>query len=177
MLYEFSYARLSGPIQSFSFSLTSPSFLADGYLSLTPFWATDGANSWTISQGYATVKDVFGNGCIVVGTADADLGSCYAGLSASDGGILFLVWSGKGLPSSESLYAPTFFSGQFYAAGEYVGSFPTISPSTGSLRMNISQTSSAPEPASLTLVVTALATLGVWRSTRWRSRKKLPRAG
>ena len=177
VLYEFSYARVSGPIQSFSFSLTSPTFISDGSLRLAPFAITDGAHFWSISQGYATVEDVFGNGCTVFGTADADVGHCSAGVPPNNGGTLFLVWNGGGLPSSEGLYTPDYIAGQFYAAGEYIGTFPTINPDTGRLELNITQASTVPEPASIILIVSAVAMVGVWRGSRRRSEKTPPLLG
>jgi hypothetical protein len=59
--YKFSYTAQSGPVRSFSFSFTAPTFVTDGSSpTFTPFTLTDGTNSWTMTKDLVAVEDPTG---------------------------------------------------------------------------------------------------------------------
>src|SRR6516225_9726359 len=125
VLYTFTYTATSGPVQSFSFSFTSPTYATDGSLpAFTPFTLTDGANSWTMTQDLVDVFDPTGlnMGCFQFGTPFASLsqgvppfgGPCsfaVGGPGVNQGAFEFDT-SG-GLPSALGIYSARDFIGAF----------------------------------------------------------------
>jgi hypothetical protein len=166
-LYTFTYDAASGPVQSFSFSFTSPGFVTDGSSpAFAPFTPTDGANSWTMTQDLAVSADPFG--CFMFGTASAGLGGFppFTGpCSVSVGGpgdsqAALLIALNGGLPTAAGVYTPHSFSGLFDTESgfETINGFEDYPDNTGTMTLTITGTGT-PEPASLGLIAIGLAAL------------------
>lgn len=151
--YEFSYTALNGPVKSFSFSFTAPSFLSSGATpAIAPFNATDGTHSWTFTNGLVGLANPY-VGCFMFGTPSAGLGAsasllvpspCAAGVNggAFQGG--FAVYTQGGLPTATGTYPQLEFGG---GLGDASGSavLYNFSNGTGSMTLTISDTT-APQP-------------------------------
>ena len=166
-LYTFNYDAANGPVQSFSFSFTSPGFVTDGSSpAFAPFTPTDGTNSWTMVQDLAVSADPFG--CFMFGTTGAALGGMppfFGPCSVMVGGpgnseAAFLVAIDGGLPTVAGVYTPHSFSGLFdtEAGFETINGFEDYPDNTGAMSLTITGTGT-PEPASLGLIAIGLAAL------------------
>jgi hypothetical protein len=179
VIYTFSYSAVTGPIQSFSFSFDSPTFVTDlSSPPFTPFTVTDGVNNWTFTKDLVSVVDPSGLnfGCFVFGTQFAGLGGpppLFGPCSFSVGGpgvseAAFDFIMNGGLPMAPGVYPAREFSGAFdTAAGfEFIGDMNNPTNPTGDMILSIS-----PEPSSLSLMA-AVASLVLmsWRSIRGRLR-------
>jgi hypothetical protein len=89
-IYSFSFTPTSGPIESFGFSFTVPTFVTTGQSpAFTPITITDGTNSETLSLDFAETPG--GYSCFEFGTAtDSTLnngGLCGVEWGPPNGGV------------------------------------------------------------------------------------------
>src|SRR5215472_4083349 len=124
VMYTFSYTALSGPVESFTFSLTASTFLtADSSPAFTPFTPTDGTNSWTMTQDLVTLEDPAGlnRACFQFGTPFAGLssgsppmfGPCSLAVGGPGVNQAAFELETTGLPSAPGTYAAVDFVGAF----------------------------------------------------------------
>jgi hypothetical protein len=154
--YSFDYVATSGPIESFSFSLIEPGFLASGPLpDFTAFTLTDGTNSWTM-----TAASVSPEGCFEFGTPFATLGeppfTCSVGVGGpgfSQGA--FEAYTGGLGPPTMLGSSTVSFIGPFDTAG----GFEYLSNDTGTMTLTISDATVTPEPAGESLAAIGLLAL------------------
>jgi hypothetical protein len=166
--YKFTYTATSGPIESFDFSLTSPTFITStsGSPPFTPFTITDGVNSWTLTQDVTafsspTTGDIcFGTaGTLMTGT---QTGGCVASYHPFDGflEISFI----NGLPSRRGKFVSN-FGGSFYVSVPVEGTFngqDALNLGTGSLYLTIrgaSHEHAVPEPPTIVLLGMAIGSV------------------
>jgi hypothetical protein len=156
--YQFNI-NATGPMDAFSFSFTSPTFVGGGATpAFTPFTVMDDLtpqNSWTMTQDL-----VCGNPTLFeFGTAGADLFSittgafigCGFGVNPPDGGFSLYI---SALPMATGTYGLG-GQGDFLFAGGF-----DSSNLTGTLTV-----SDVPEPTSILLLGSILAAVG-WRVRR-----------
>ena len=173
LLYSFSYTAQTGAVQSFSFSLVSPTFIGPGTPALQPFMITDGSAVWTITQDLVGISTGVilgstllpaGDGCFSFGTSAADLSqSPGCGWFLSNNGIsqaAFTVDVPGGLPSQKGQFSNLIFDGAVvveppFTEESFVG---CCGESTGIIQLTVSDVS---EPFSLGLVTAGICTLGV----------------
>ena len=168
-MYTFSYAATSGPVESFSFSFTTPTFVTNNSSpAFTPFAVTNGTDSWTMTQDLVVYSSPIG--CFMFGTPFAGLGvGPFGPCEVAVGGpgvnqaAFFVTVEGSGLPSAAGDY-PAF---SFGAAFDTAAGFEDIGPSTGSMSLTITDT--VPEPTGLSLMGFGLAALGA----RWLRRHRV----
>jgi hypothetical protein len=158
--YQFTYTATSGPIESFDFSLTPPTFITStsGPLPFTPFTITDGVNSWTLTQD-VTAFSLPTTGDICFGTAgtlmtSSQTGGCGASYHPPDGflEISFI----NGLPSTRGEFVSN-FGGSFYVSEPVEGTSngqDTLDLGTGSLDLTIR--GAVPEPPTIVLLGMAI---------------------
>jgi hypothetical protein len=169
-LYTFAYTALSGPVESFSFSFTSPEFATAGTSPVfDPFTVTDGTTSWTITQDLVELDVAPGvnEGCFQFGTPFADLslgappilGPCSYGVGGPGDNQAAFQFVTSGLPTAPGIYTSIGSSGIFDTAGgvERIGQISSVDP-TGTMTLDITD---APEPSGLGLVVAGLSVLCV----------------
>jgi hypothetical protein len=165
--YQFN-VNATGPMDAFSFSFTSPTFVGGGATpAFTPFTVMDDLtpqNSWTMTQDL-----VCGNPTLFeFGTAGADLFSittgafpgCGFGLNAGTDGGFFLDVSA--LPTATGTYGINGGNGIF----GFGASQALPRNFTGSL--TVSNVSAVPEPTSILLFGSILGAVG-WRVRRRRA--------
>jgi hypothetical protein len=142
-------AAAIGPVQSFDFAITAPTFLISGSPVAVAFDATDGgASSFTL----AVVSDPSGFGCLTIITAPRagsvfDDGGCGGGVinSGQGGMVWFFQPEGESLPSAPGIDA----SGALRSLAGGRGAILRFSPDDFDV----------PEPA-LMLVLGLILTLG-----------------
>lgn len=150
--YPFNFGN---PIEAFSFSFASPTFVSDStILSFTPFDITDGVNSVLIDFGEAFGFD---QGCFIADSSSTvtATGPCSGDFSsaptAGDAAFFGLGFS-TGLPTTTGLYSAggeVLFHANAVDNGTTHGNFTvTVSDSAGG--------SAAPEPSSITLLAFGL---------------------
>jgi hypothetical protein len=152
--YAFNVTSASGALQPFSFSFTSPTFLAvNDVPTFSPFTVTDGVDSWTFAQGLASenVDGCFEFGTVPGSTLDPTCVIAFDGAAQSAAMIVQLFVP---LPTATGVYD---FSFGFFLAS--AGPFEF----TGSLDIT-----SVPEPASIGLFVIMLALVG-WKLSQRRA--------
>jgi hypothetical protein len=149
--YAFNVTSASGALQPFSFSFTSPTFLAvNDVPTFTPFNVTDGVNSWTLTEGLAS-ENV--DGCFEFGTATgATLGTpCVIGVDGASSSAAMIVLLLVPLPTATGVYDFSF--------GLFLNS-AGATPLTGSLDIT-----AVPEPASIGLLGIVLSVIA-WKLSR-----------
>jgi hypothetical protein len=169
VVYAFTYTAVNGPIQSFSFDVTSPGFFGVGAPAFTPFTITDGTNSWVMTEDASTPD------CIVFATTGGGATSGLAGppfpgyfcgfgtpFFAGSGGFLISLNNGD-LASAGSFKTPADGEGfgQFYTPAvvpEQISTFDFAVPTTGSMEMDITLT---PEPSLTIPLLIVLVGIGV----------------
>jgi len=152
--YAFNVTSASGALQPFSFSFTSPTFLADNDVpTITPFTVTDGVASWTFTQGLAS-ENV--DGCFEFGTASgATLATpCVIAADGAPQSAAMIVLLMVPLPTATGVYDFSF--------GLFLNSAGATAL-TGSL--DITSIAAVPEPASIGLLGILLAFVG-WKLSR-----------
>lgn len=172
-LYTFSYAAATGPIQSFSFSFTSPTFVADGESpAFIPFSVTDGAKSWAMTRDWVMMNPP--DGCFLFGTPKTDTiatAPCGMALGGDNSGGLLLDFYG-GLPSQSGIFPANPFFGVFTEPSGVHLMGPTAFglASAGYVTLTITDVV-APEPSSLALMAIGfVAFAGILaKKTRLRS--------
>lgn len=170
VVYSFDYTAVSGPVQSFAFSLTTPTFITgDSSPALTPFTPTDGVHTFTITKDLVSA-----GGCFMFGTPYATLSGpppfecsvAAGGPGYNQGG--FIVDTMK-LPAAPGRYGPEPFIGGFDASSgfEYIESSPSpFFQKTGVMSLTVTEPS-VPEPAALSsLVIGFCAVWGLWAVKR-----------
>ena len=151
--YVFNVTSPSHTLQPFSFSFTSPTFLADNDVpTFTPFTLTSGADSWTLTKGLGTQN---GNGCFEFGTPTGIMDNCNVASDGSDQSAALLLELFSPLPTSPGVYDLAF--------GAFVWDSSAVLDLTGSL--DITFLATVPEPASIGLFVIVLALIG-WKLNR-----------
>jgi hypothetical protein len=170
-LYTFEYTALSGPVESFSFSLTAPAFVTAGSSPLfTPFTLTDGTNNWTMTKDLVDLLDPSGlnRGCFQFGTPFAGLST---GVPPFGGPCSFIIGgpgtdqaalefdTSDGLPTAPGSYKPVDFSGAFDtpAGFEFIEPITDTFNPTGTMMLTITE---VPEASSLGLTLIGLSLLG-----------------
>src|SRR5665213_3657821 len=163
-LYDFDYIASGGPIQSFSFSFTAPTFLTSiSSPSFTPFNISDGTNTWTMTQDLVDNPD---GGCFIFGTsgsASPPIFPCSSfGILQNSHDASFIL-DFDGLPVTPGIYTPWWFGGDFGIGSnnstERITSFQLNSdiPSTGVFTLTVTD---VPEPGSLGLMAIGLLAIG-----------------
>jgi hypothetical protein len=165
VIYTFSYTAVRGPVQSFSFSFESPTFVTDlTSPAFTPFTVTDGANNWTFTKDLVSVVDPssLNIGCFVFGTQFAGLGGppplfgpcsfSVGGPGVSEAAFDFLL--NGGLPMAPGIYPARNFFGAFDTAlgFEYIADMNDPTNPTGDMVLTIS-----PEPSNLSLMLAVVS--------------------
>ena len=153
VVYEFNYTAINGPVKSFSFSFTSPTYLKDGDTPvIAEFTPTDGSNYWTFARGAADVSNPatpFQQGCFMFGTSFAGLGplptfggSCGVGVGGPGTQAGVYISTSGGLPISPGTYAGLQFSGSFGASPSFesIGTISDAVNNTGIMTLTISET-------------------------------------
>jgi hypothetical protein len=162
-VYTFEYTAVTGPVESFSFSFTAPTFVTVGSSpAFAPLTLTDGTNSWAITRDLVELEDPTGlnRGCFQFGTEFAGLstgqppflGPCsfaVGGPGISQGAFEFGT---NGLPMAPGIYTPVSFAGAFETPTgfEYIAPITATFEPSGTMMLTI--TSVVPEPSSLGLV-------------------------
>lgn len=178
VVYTFSYTATSGPVQDFSFSFTSPSFVTVGSSpAFTPFTLTDGVNNWTMTQDKVDLADPTGLniGCFMFGTPSAELdlggpppfGPCS--FIPHEGAFRFDI--NGGLPSALGIYPARDFIGGFDtpAGLESIGGpLSLVGLDTGTMSLDITN-ASIPEPTSLSLILIAVLVISAVPAARRRA--------
>jgi len=161
--YAFNVTSASGAIQPFSFSFTSPTFLADNDVPVfTPFTVTDGVNSWTFAQGLALASQNV-VGCFEFGTAsgatlDPTKPCAALGIDGAPQSAAMIVFLSVPLPTATGVYdLPT---------GLFLDSFSINPP----FLMGSLDITAVPEPASIGLPGIVLAFVGRKLSRRYALR-------
>lgn len=158
-LYSFSFTNTGGPIESFSFSFTVPTFVTAGESpSFTPFTITDGTNSVTLTEDLAVAGIGFGD--FEFGTSTGStLESGGITWSPPDGGAI--IFDLASLPTADGTYSFEATGGGFYyASGE------DLLDGTATLTI-----SAVPEPTSVILMSPML--LGLALVARRRIARRL----
>ncbi len=168
-LYDFDYIATSGPIQSFSFSFTTPGFLAVGdSFNFTPFVVTDGTSQWDFSKGLIRTEVDTGippYTCLVFAT---ETGSFDYPMPCA--GVLNISF--YSLPTVAGTYVPFFWGGGF--GDEEIRMYIPNGqiPATGTFTLTITD---VPEPSSLGLIAFGLfAMSGLSRAVTSRQRQPEP---
>jgi len=179
LLYSFTYTAQTGTVQSFSFSLLSPTFIGSGTPAFQPFTVTDGSTALTISQDLVgtstgiTLGSTFlppGDGCFSFATSGADLaqfGGC--GWAIPNNGVsqaAFTVDIPGGLPSAIGTSSNLIFDGitLLQPSGTEDGFYNCCGgQSSGAMQLTVSQ---VPEPPTFLPVVILAAGILVFRCGR-----------
>ena len=155
--YTFAYTRTSGPIQSFSFSFTSPGFITgSGPFSFTPFNVTDGTNIYALTQSLSDFNVSFGNECFGFGSTTGVTLQPNCGGALSGGSVILASFNP--VPQSNGVFIPFFFQGQFGLVDNQIGSF------SGTFSLTIAD-AAVPEPSGSFLGATGLACIA-WMMRR-----------
>ncbi len=172
VLYEFTYNAINGPVKSFAFSFTAPTYLQAGETPIiTDFTPTDGDNSWTATKGIVTVVNTgtqFQEGCFMFGTPFAVLtpvlsfGVCAVGVGGPGFQAGFYVLTSGGLPTAPGTYTGLRFAGSFGASTgmESIGTITNAVDNTGTMTLTVSET---PAPL-LSGAIAHLAVAGNWQT-------------
>jgi len=165
LLYTFSFTTISSPIQDFSFSLTSATFVGPGTPAFDPFKITDGANVWTMEQdsvGISTgiiLGSTFlpaGDGCFSFGSAGASLvaNGCASALQNSGASkAAFSVDFSGGLPAAIGTYSNLIGTAVIEPAFTEEGLYDCCGGANGNLQLTITQ---IPEPRSCLLLASGI---------------------
>ena len=175
-LYTFTYTAFPhsvAPIESFSFSLSSPAFISDSTLTPPPFGVTDGVHTWSMTQGRASNDS--GNACFAFTTTGVNIDSTCGASIFNLEGRFHMTFVGASLPTSVGTFTPTNFEGQFLdlprANNEIFGGFPA-GGDTGTAQLQITEVARVPFPASIALLLSGFSLIAARTSRRpssWRS--------
>src|SRR5579872_7018292 len=73
--YTFTYTAVTGPVKTFTFSFTTPTYLSPGSsISFPAFSPTDGSVSWRFEKGLLMFDSALDRTCFLFGTSGAGLG-------------------------------------------------------------------------------------------------------
>jgi hypothetical protein len=144
VLYTFDYTALNGPVQSFEFSFTTPTFLTTSSSpAFTPFTVTDGTNHWTMTEDAVAAFPSSSLECFMFGTPPLPPGCGFGVADAGPGqGWFYVLFSG-------TLSAPgvhgVLVGGTFYtpAGAESISNVFGPNTATGTMSLTIA---SVPEP-------------------------------
>jgi hypothetical protein len=161
LLYSFSYTSRHGPIESFEFSFTVPTFVTEGQSpAFTPFVVTDGTTRWTIDEDLVTTfcgssctsfPSTGENACFMFGTSTYTTLIPGCADRVSFGGLEIDFSALTPLPTAKGVYT--------YNATAH--STAPFDDSAGNGQLTIS-----PEPSPVVLLLTVL--LGVAFAARKR---------
>ena len=173
-LYTFSYTPFvnsAAPIQSFSFSLSSPGFISDSTLTPPPFGVTDGVHTWNMTQGRASNDS--GNACFAFTTSGVSIDSTCGTTIFNLDGRFRVTFVGASLPTSVGTFVPSNFEGQFLdlprANNEIIGG--SAGGDTGTAQLQITEIGRVPFPATIALLLGgfSLTAVGTWRRRRFKT--------
>ena len=173
LIYTFSYTASRGTVQSFSFSMFSPTFIGPGTPPLSPFTITDRSTILPVTQALVGISTGIvlgstflpaGDGCFAFGSPDTELAQFHGcGAAMPNNGVsqaeLVVDLSG-GLPSSTGTFSNLIFDGIVILQPSL-----TEDPfynccnagATGTLQLTIVQ---IPEPRSFGLLVLGICLIG-----------------
>lgn len=159
-LYDFNYVAISGPIESFSFSFTTATFVTAGTSpAFAPFTVTDGNHTWTMTKDLVNNS---GSGCFTFGTpGSSEFLPCQSFGVARGSFDASWVMNFTSLPSATGTYVPFFFGGDFGIGGDNSTSAERINslisdvqtPATGTFTLTITD---VPEPSTFLLIAFGL---------------------
>ena len=183
LIYAFSYTAERGPIQSFSFSMLSPTFISPGTPAFSPFTITDGSAVFAIQQDSVAISTgqflgsqliAPGDGCFSFGSSGSVLSPCSWALPNTPGLSMaaFTVTVPGGPPSQTGTFSDLVFDGDTLLQ-------PTLAEEpfydccgiqrTGTFQLTITQVpTQIPEPSGMALLVAGISIIGTLSVVRRR---------
>jgi hypothetical protein len=176
LTYTFTYTPNSGPIQGFSFTFSTPTFITEkGPFAFEPFSYTDGTSTWTMAESLAGIAEVGmpAVGCLYFVTAEnADIGNCTSTIFPPNSGNLAIALL-RGFPTEVGTYSSPMDIN--FGSAVYKGFDPIsfiLSRDTGTGILVISG-DAVPEPGTTTLILLGMA--GIQFLSRYRACARIHR--